>query len=71
MSDRVLREKGLPFPRNEMLRISLVFPFIRGALTQSLPQRGRVSPTMATGEGERDGTAMWDRKSTRLNSSHD
>ena len=34
--------------------------FIQGALTPSLPQRGRVSPTRATGEGERDGTAMWE-----------
>ena len=38
------------------------FSYLRvsqGALSRSLPQRGRVSPTRATGEGERDGTATW------------
>ena len=46
-------------PYNEMLQIRLAVPFIHSALTLSLPQRGRVSPTRATGEGERDWTAMW------------
>ena len=38
------------------------FSYLRvsqSALSRSLPQRGRVSPTRATGEGERDGTATW------------
>ena len=32
---------------------------LQSALTHSLPQRGRVPPSRAAGEGERGGTAMW------------
>ena len=35
------------------------------ALSPSLPQRGRVPPTRAAGEGERGGTATWKRPQRR------
>ena len=59
MSVHVLRGKGKPFPYNGTAANSPDMALVKGALAHSLPQRGRVPPTRATGEGERDGTAMW------------
>ena len=53
------RRAGVGAPYMEAFRMRRTIEFVEGALTHSLPQRGRVSPTRATGEGERDGTALW------------
>ena len=61
----LLRERRDAAPYNEMLRIRPAFPFIQDALSHSLPQRGRVPPTRAAGEGERSGTATRKRPQRR------
>ncbi len=53
------RRAGVGAPYMKAFRMRRTIEFVEGALTHSLPQRGRVPPTRATGEGERDGTAMW------------
>ena len=52
------RRAGVGAPYMEAFRMRRTIEFVEGALTHSLPQRGRVSPTRATGEGERDVIAM-------------
>ena len=61
MSYRVLRGKDKSFPYRGVCAYLSDLAGIKAfsaALTLSLPQQGRVSPTKATGEGERGGTAM-------------